>query len=366
MFNYSGRLLKSLIFKKPIYCVVKVTNRCNLRCRMCGVWKHSDKENEMNLEQFKELAEILKRLNITIINLGGGEPLLREDLTEIVRIFKKYFNVRIQTNSLLASEEQIKDLVKSGLDGVSISLDTLNPEKQNYICNQKDVWYKIIKKMTLFSKTLSRKGSILLTNTVVSKINVHELPKLADFVNKIGFTAGFVPVLLADKKEHKSPFRNYAPELSFGKQDFHLIDNTYKKLIEMKKNGYYISNSYNSLKESAAFLKKNYHWKCDAGKLYFHIDYDGSFQPCAELPKMGSAFDNNFEDKFYSKQFQNSIKQKMKSCPSCMHPCYRECSGLINSPKVFLEKLNLWVNLLLKRRNFLEYEESIKYADFSA
>lgn len=364
MLKYSGRILKSIIFKKPIFCTIKVTNRCNLRCRMCSVWRHSNKEKEMSLEQFRELSSILKKLNITIVNLGGGEPFLREDLTEIVKIFKKDFNVRIQTNSLLASEEKIKELAKAGLDGVSISLDTLNPQKQEFICNQKDVWYKIIKKIILFSQILSKKGSILLVNTVVSKQNIHELPKLTDFVNRLGVCASFVPVLLSDKKNHDSPFRDYAPELAFDKQDHPLIEKIYEKLIEMKKDGYYISNSDSSLRESATFLKENYLWKCDAGKLYFHIDPDGSFIPCAELPQMGFIFDKDFKEKFYSKQFQNSISEKIKSCPSCMHPCYKENSGLVNNPIEFLEKFRLWLNLALKKRSFLEYEEAVKYADF--
>lgn len=365
MLKYSKRIFKSIISKKPIFCTVKVTNRCNLRCRMCSVWKHSDGKNEMSLEQFRELADILKKLNITIVNIGGSEPFLREDLIEIVKIFKKDFNVRLQTNSLLASEERIKELAKTGLNGVSISLDTLNPQKQDYICNHKDIWYEIIKKLTLFSQILPKKGSILLTNTVVSRQNIHELPELTKFVNKVGFCASFVPVLLSDKKQYDSPFRDYAPEFAFKKQDIPLIDKTYEKLIEMKKNGYYISSSDSSLRESATFLKKNYHWKCDAGRLYFHVDADGSFLPCAELPQMGSIFDKDFKDKFLSKQFQKSITEKIKSCPGCMHPCYKENSGLVNNPVEFLGKFKLWLNLALKKRNFLEYEEAIKYADFN-
>ncbi len=331
---------------------------------MCSVWRHSNKKGEMTLEQITELADILKKLNITIVNLGGGEPFLREDLIDIVIIFKKYFNVRMQTNSLLASEKKIQQLAKAGLDGVSISLDTLNPKKQDYICNRENTWYQIIKNLTLFSQIFPNKGSILLANTVVSRQNIHELPRLTAFVNKIGFHSSFVPVLLSNKRDPNSPFRDYAPELAFGNQDFPLIERTYQKLIKMKKNGYCIANSDSSLRESAIFLKKNYHWKCDAGKLYFHIDYDGSFLPCAELPRMGSIFDKDFHDKFHSKELQESIAEKIKYCPGCMHPCYKENSGLVNNPIEFLDKFKIWLNLSLKKRDFLEYEEAIEYADF--
>ena len=178
--------------------------------------------------------------------------------------------------------------------------------------------------MILVSKVLPKKGSLLLLNAVVSKQNIHELPSLTKFANKMGFCVGFVPVLLSEEKDHKYSYRDYAPKLSFRKQDSPIIEDSYNKLIKMKKQGYCISNSDVSLKDSITFLKKDYRWQCDAGKLYFMVDYDGSFLPCTELSSVGSIFEKDFTEKFYSKKFQQTMLEKIKSCPNCMHPCYRE------------------------------------------
>ncbi len=365
MLRYGNRIFKSKFLGRPFFCTLRVTSRCNLRCRMCSVWKHGNRKGEISLEKIRELKDIFKKLNISVVNLGGGEPLLREDLAEIVKIFSKDFEVRVQTNSLLANEEKIKELVKAGLKGVSISLDTLNPKKQDYICNLRGIWYEIIEKMVLFSKLMPN-DALLLSNAVVSKLNINELPKLTVFTNKIGFTAGFGPVLLSEKKDHNYIFRDYAPNLTFEESDYPIIEKSYNEVIKMKKEGYQIFNSTKFLKESIKFFKKDHRWKCDAGRLYFLIDYDGSFLPCTELSKVGSIFDENFIKKFNSKDFKKTIAEKVAHCPNCMHPCYVESSKFIHDSAVSFDKFKVLLNLTFKKRNFLEYEDAIKYADFNS
>lgn len=365
MIREANRFLKSLILKEPIFTIFRVTDRCNLTCRMCSVWRHGDKKRELTLGQIEELARILDKLNISIVTLGGGEPFMREDLADIVKIFSRRFSVRMQTNSTLATEEKIRKLVEAGLGGVTISLDTLNPKKQDYICNLKDTWYKTLEKMVLFSRLMPRRGSLLLANAVVSKMNIHELPQLAIFMNKLGYSAVFLPVLLSEKQGHNYTFRDYAPEMAFTKEDHPLIERIYGELIAMKRKGYDITNSFSFLKESAIFLKRNYRWKCDAARLYFHIDSDGSFLPCTELISEYSFFDKGFVEKFHSDEFRNKMQEKINACPGCMQPCQVEISKIMHEPKVLIEKARTCLRLNLRNRKCLEYEEALKYADFN-
>lgn len=366
MINCAVRVLKSFLIKKPIFCIFRVTSRCNLTCRMCSVWRHGDKAHELSLEKIEELGKILKKLNISIVNLGGGEPFLREDLVEIVKILSKNFNVRMQTNAILATEEKIKKLVKAGLKGVSISLDTLSPVKQDYICNSKGTWYKTIEKMVFFSRLMPRRGSLLLSNAVVSKLNIEELPKLAIFANKMGYSAVFLPVLLSEKENHNYTFRDYAPKLGFRKDDYPLIERIYAELIEMKKKGHDITSSIPFLKDSVLFFKGNHRWRCDAGSLYFHVDSDGSFIPCTELKRSGSFFEKDFVNKFFSREFRNAIMEKVARCPGCMQPCQAEITKTVHDPEVLAEKSIAVLRFSLRKRNFLEYEEAIKYANLES
>lgn len=365
MLKGSLRLARSIVFKAPLFCIFRVTSRCNFTCKMCSVWRHGNKKHELSLAEVEKLGKILKKLNISIIALGGGEPLMREDLVEIVKILNKDFTVRMQTNSVLATESKVKALAKAGLKGVTVSLDTLNPQKQDRICNSKGVWYKIIETMSLFSQILPKRGSLLISNAVASKLNIGELPRLATFVNKLGYSAMFLPIILSASEKHDYTFRDYAPNLAFSKEDHPLIDSIYGELTEMKHKGVDIANSFPFLRESASFLKKNFHWNCDAAGLYFHVDSDGSFLPCTEITKTSSFFDEGFVDKFNSKEFKKIVREKIKSCPGCLQACQFETSKLIHDPSVFFERLRTMIRLALKKRKCLDYQEAIKYADFN-
>lgn len=76
-------------------CAVIVTYRCNARCRMCNTWKNpSKKSEEITPEIIDKIEGRYKRLNIT-----GGEPMLRDDILEIVEVLdKKTDRLEISTN----------------------------------------------------------------------------------------------------------------------------------------------------------------------------------------------------------------------------------------------------------------------------
>ena len=72
-------ILLSKILRKPFYIHFYVTRRCNLRCKMCNVWKNRDSK-EMNLREIKTAAQKIKKLGASHIVITGGEPLLRKDI----------------------------------------------------------------------------------------------------------------------------------------------------------------------------------------------------------------------------------------------------------------------------------------------
>ncbi len=107
----------------PIDCVIAVTYRCNARCTMCDIWQIKD---------FPELKpEILKKLPASLrdINISGGEPFLRADLIEIIRVLKDVCPVArmVISSNGFATElimEKMREIIKINPDiGVAISID---------------------------------------------------------------------------------------------------------------------------------------------------------------------------------------------------------------------------------------------------
>jgi GTP 3',8-cyclase len=121
-----GRPLRSLR--------ISVTDRCNMRCRYCMperdyVWL--PRESILSFEEIDRLAGIFASLGVEKIRLTGGEPLLRHDLATLVGLLRQQPALReiaLTTNGILLSKHAV-ELRAAGLDRVTISLDTLRPER---------------------------------------------------------------------------------------------------------------------------------------------------------------------------------------------------------------------------------------------
>ena len=116
------------------YIRISVTDRCNLRCVYCmpkeGVPQISHEEI-LTYDEIEEVCRVLADLGISKIKLTGGEPLVRKGLPALVKQLKAVPGIRqvtLTTNGCLL-ETQLDDLIQAGLDGVNISIDTLDEKR---------------------------------------------------------------------------------------------------------------------------------------------------------------------------------------------------------------------------------------------
>jgi GTP 3',8-cyclase len=113
---------------------ISVTDRCNLRCQYCMpeeeyVWLPRDEI--LHFEEISGLVDVFTSLGVDKVRLTGGEPLLRRDLPRLVRLLAAKPVVRdlaITTNGVLLAD-QARSLREAGLHRVTVSLDTLRPER---------------------------------------------------------------------------------------------------------------------------------------------------------------------------------------------------------------------------------------------
>ena len=125
------------------YIRISVTDRCNLRCIYCMPQTRKTylrQEELLTYDEIVKLAGIYRSLGIKNVKLTGGEPLVREHVDELIFRLKEECGmekVTLTTNGILLGQ-QLEGIVKARLDGVNISLDTLNPEHYNRLtgsCN---------------------------------------------------------------------------------------------------------------------------------------------------------------------------------------------------------------------------------------
>src|SRR5947208_10202558 len=113
---------------------LSVTDRCNLRCRYCMpedeyVWL--PRASILTFEELDRVVRVFSRLGVRKVRLTGGEPLLRHDLPALVRLIARIPQIEdlaLTTNGLLLAK-QAAALRAAGLQRVTVSLDTLRPER---------------------------------------------------------------------------------------------------------------------------------------------------------------------------------------------------------------------------------------------
>lgn len=115
------------------YMRISITDRCNLRCRYCmpdGITQVAMSEI-LTYEEIKKICTLAEELGIRKIKITGGEPLVRKGCVDLIGMIKEIpgiIQVTMTTNGVLL-KENLKALKDAGLDGINISLDTLDHEK---------------------------------------------------------------------------------------------------------------------------------------------------------------------------------------------------------------------------------------------
>ncbi|NNF01604.1 MAG: GTP 3',8-cyclase MoaA [Bacteroidia bacterium] len=140
--------------RKHTYLRISITDKCNLRCTYCmpknGIeLQHHSKY--MNRSEILQIAKVFCTNGINKIRITGGEPLVRKDVSEILRDLSQLpVSLGISTNGILV--DQFIDLFREiGLRSINISLDSLIEEKQKII-TRRNYHNKIIENIHLLIK----------------------------------------------------------------------------------------------------------------------------------------------------------------------------------------------------------------------
>jgi cyclic pyranopterin phosphate synthase len=173
---------------------ISVTDRCNMRCRYCMpednyVWL--PRESILTFEEIARLAGVFAGLGVDKVRLTGGEPLLRHDLTALVALLRGDERIRdlaLTTNGLLLASHA-DELRRAGLGRVTVSLDTLRPER-----------------MAAFSRTTRHAdvlagiaaarnagfGKVKINTVVIRGFNDDEVVDLVEFARTEGLEIRFI------------------------------------------------------------------------------------------------------------------------------------------------------------------------------
>lgn len=179
------------------YLRISVTDRCNLRCVYCmpeeGVaWMpHSQ---ILTYEQITQVVEAASRLGVRHIRLTGGEPLVRPQLYRLVEMVKGVAgieSVALTTNGVLLAQ-QLSQLRLAGLDGVNLSLDTLDPQQFSAITRREGLLPQVL---TGLEAAAGTPGLTVKVNCVPTQFNEDQVVPLARLAQEREISVRFIELM---------------------------------------------------------------------------------------------------------------------------------------------------------------------------
>ena len=262
------RGIHSYITKRPIVVSYEVTLSCNCNCRHCDLGGIIENEKQIEPEEYRDLTQRLKPLAAQI---SGGEPLLRKDITAIVKAIKQsgVQYLILVTNGVLLNESNYLQLRKAGVDQFSVSLD-FPDERHDEFRRRPGLYARLEQSLPRLAKLGFRD---IILNTAITKANVREILPLAKKAAEWGVDISY-SAYTALRTGNKDYCLNY-------EEDLEILRQAISELIILKRQGIYLTNPELTLRDTLKFFEQGHMPNCKAGIRFLIVMPDGSLVPCS-------------------------------------------------------------------------------------
>jgi MoaA/NifB/PqqE/SkfB family radical SAM enzyme len=303
---------RSLVPNKPHHAQWLITRKCNYRCRGCNVWGEQDQQ-ELSASEVKKGLDILRDLGIVEIVFSGGDPLMREDIGEILDYASRSFVTTVYDNGSIAGKK-VESL--RNVDFVALSIDSLDPAKMDFIKGVKGSLENALKSVDI----LQKEGINVAVTPTISQMNLDEIVDITNF-----FTQKGIPVWYCLYSYDLSTDVNQLFRIGKSMDEFVIKDNEAMvrlcdSLIEMKKKNRRILMTTKLIKALRSLYQENRRtWKCHALKDFFIVDHKGRIGGCHSHNFAGSIFDL---PKTWDSPEYDQLRKTYQDCTQCTYLCY--------------------------------------------
>lgn len=292
------KILRSRFFShSPFRLVHDITYECNCKCKMCERWMQvSSYKNQLTTEENFKMLEDAKKAGMLFYIVEGGEPLLHKELPRILQYAKKLdFVTTIITNGYYLKERY--DEILPFTDSLIVSIDS-NDELHDKMRGLKGLRQRAIEGIKL-SKNMKIKISM---NSVLCTLNSEKIDGLIELSEDLTIPIIFQPMDIY--KGYNEDLRLPQPELQ----------KVFSKILEMKKEGHKIGNSYSYLQH----IIRNKNYICHAPKCFTYVKPNGNIVSCCDMydKVWGNVKNTQFKIIFNNKEFKEFCK-KIETCNKC-------------------------------------------------
>jgi len=307
-----GLMKRSLTPNRPYHAQWLLTRRCNYRCRSCSIWREQPRAEEISTDEVKRGLDVFRKLGVVEVVFSGGNPLLRDDIGEIIDYASRFFITTVYDNGSLASKKI--DALRN-VDFVAISLDTLDKKKLDYIKGVPRAWEKALESI----ETLQRERISVVISPTISQLNQHEIVNFTRY-----FVKQNIPVLYC-LYSYDYPSENQL--FSIGKRidefetnDRATLAKVCDELIELKKEqqGIFITTKVlSALREFFSSGRRT--WACEALRGFFIVDHMGRVASCHLRQPVATIWE--LADLWESERFEK-LRKEFSRCNNCTYLCY--------------------------------------------
>lgn len=324
LLNKAG-FLRNLVIAKllkkdiPLTVIFNLTDRCDLRCSYCYCAYYKRRKNELPTREIFAIIDELKELGCKRVSFGGGEPLLRPDLGEIVDYVRAGRMECVVNSNGCQVQERIDEL--KNIDALCLSLD--GEEKVHDAYRGEGSFKKVIGAIECAAKNKIP----VYTNTVLHRGNLESIEFILHLARRYNLLAEFNLAIAYLPGENKDA--DY-------KGDDQSLKQALGKLIQYKKKGENILFSQKALRYSLSwptYSREAYvdqppdfkYANCYAGRYFCIIDTNGDLYPCPHLIdkiKVENAARLGFQKAF--------AKLNRHNCRACYQVYHNEFNLLFN------------------------------------
>jgi len=307
----------------PIHPVWEVTNACNLRCEQCHASSGKPLPDELNTEEGKRLLDGMAAVGeFRMLALGGGEPLVRPDIFELVAYARSLgLEISIATNGTLLTTEMAREFKKMGVANIAVGLNA----------NDESIHEQITRVPGSFAKTKNaiyatlEAGMNLQINTTVMKENRLAIPGLLDFASEVGAQIVLLYQLVPEGRGDEEMELSIKEYRALTKM---VADNqkTNRAIIEPTCSpqywAYLMSRDGKKPSRLGMKLAKTLFKGCVAGSGLCYIKPDGEVWPCPFVPlSAGNVRRHSLDKIWYESELFNNLRDREKlsgeKCGSC-------------------------------------------------
>jgi radical SAM protein with 4Fe4S-binding SPASM domain len=336
----------------PYFVIWNLTNKCNLRCKHCYEWKE-DYDNELTLEEKKDVIDQLDKMKVASIALSGGDPVFSTDFVPVsARMSEKGIYHSLATNGTLLTPDMVKKIKDLRYGYVQVSVDG-DRQTHNYFRGG-DSYDRTMEGIDNLVKA-GMTTSISTTLTVYNKDQIFDMIKLAKEkgvfslnLYKLVVTGRATPDLdvspefkdqlyeklvewqLQDntkaRKEGTRPFLILSSDPQYVRKIWDVQQGKYEKDIEMTALHF---GSLPRLERATMEALLGFIGGCAAGYKQLAIDYNGNINPCVFMPDIviGNTRTDDISYVWENSPILNALRMPREDIPGCGSCDYTDICG---------------------------------------